>query len=730
MNRSGELSQGLQLKLMRMKRIQILTLYLLFALPMIAQEKDVLTADELISMSLEDLKNVKIVSASRYHEPIYEAPVPVTIITEDMIKMSGAVNFEEVLLMYVPGLTDIADIDDPNISMRGVYGTNQQKILIMLNGHRLNLRVINSAFPEYINSLDKIKRIEILRGPASSMYGNVALTSVINIITKQGGDINGIQMSVGGGNHEQMKLSFLLGEEPNNNSDIVFWGSYYHAKGEILDIPQEKDYSLNPQAGHAYIGAVKDLPAFDVGGTYHTGNFEFMANYRGSSTVLPYSSTGLGGEIYNYDNYRTFHGYGPGTGVKSLHIDAKYNNQVNKLNTLFNLYVDQNVLVSNHVSDPYTMKMFLTEYDDLAYGSIIQLNRDYKTKNNSGTVTGGLQFEQMRVFEGMSLNGVGGENFKSADLKEMPFVKKGNEESFSGFVQLKHRCSKNVIFNIGTRYDYKIRREQKDIAAISPRLAVIYNPIPTYSLKLGYSRSFVDAAYFYRYNNTNDFQGTPDLKPEYMQSVQLSQIVGFLNEKINWRSNIFYNYLTDVIYRNKNAIAAVGDPKYINAGELSVLGFENELSLFLNFLTIHGNLTYQGAVAAKDYGTDGFQIHNVPGLFGAVTTDLKPFSGFLKNMHFLATGRFIGEQLSPIDTYLNGQVYRDNNHMVESAFILNAGIRLESWNNMDLLTHVSNIFDTRYFQGGTTPHPYPQKGRWINISLTYKIPFNKNQQSN
>ncbi len=715
---------------MHMKRIQVLTLYFLLALPLFAQEKDLLTADDLISMSLEDLKNVKIISASRYQEPIYEAPVPVTIITEKMIHMSGATNFEEVLLMYVPGLTDIADIDDPNISMRGVYGTNQQKILIMLNGHRLNLRVINSAFPEYINSLEKIKRIEVLRGPASSIYGNVALTSVINIITKDGSDVNGIEIKGGGGNHNQMNISFLVGEKPNEKSNVLFWGSYYHADGELMDVSMEEDFSPNPQAGQAYIGAVKEWPAFDIGGIYHTGDFEFMANYRGSSTTLPFSSTGLGGEVYNYDEYRTFQGYGPGTGVKSLHMNMKYNKSMNKLNTIFNVYADQNSLKSNHVSDPFIKGLYATGYDDLAYGTIVQLNRDYSIGKSKGTITGGIQLEQMRVFEGMSFSGVGGGKFSSADSRAKPFVEKGLEESFSGFVQIKHKLSEKVIFNVGTRYDHKIRKKNKDISAISPRLAVIYNPKSTYSLKLGYSRSFVDAAYFYRYNNTNDFQGSADLKPEFLQSVQLSQIFGILDEKLNWRANIFYNKLTDVIYRDKDAIAAMDDPQYINAGELSVVGFENELSLYYDILTIHGNFSYQGAVTAKDYGTDGFRMHHVPNLFGAITTDIKPFSKILRNLHFVATGRFIGEQLSPINTYLNGQPYKDSNHIVESVLLMNAGIQLDKWNNIGFLAHISNVFNTKYYQGGTTSHPYPQKGRWINISLTYKIPFNRNQQSN
>lgn len=712
-----------------MKAIFVFVFFVALVLPSFGQEDEVLSADELMELSLEDLKDVRIISASRYQEPIYEAPVPVTVITEDMIKTSGAFNFEEVILMYVPGLTDIEDSDDPNISMRGVYGTNQQKILFMLNGHRLNLRIINSAFPEYINSLEKIKRIEILRGPASSIYGNVALTAVINIITKTGDDVRGVELKAGGGNHKQMNVSFLMGDKPNENSDILFWGSYYHAKGEEFTIDHEDDYSPNPKPGRAYIGAIHEWPAFDVGGIYHTGEFEFTANYRGSSTTLPFSSTGLGGEVYSYDDYRTHHGYGPGTGVKSLHVDAKYNKQGNRLNTLLSFYVDQNTLISNHVTDPLVQRMYLTEYDDLAYGSIIQLNRQYKTGKATGTITGGLQMEQMRVFEGMSFNGINGGNFTSADSRAMPFVGKGTEESFSGFIQVKHKFATPFILNVGTRYDYKIRRNNKDIAALSPRLAIIYNPKKAYSLKLGYSRSFVDAAYFYRYNNTNDFQGSPNLKPEYMQSVQISQMVGLINEKMNWRTNVFYNNLTDVIYRDAAASATQGDPQYINAGELSVGGIENEISMYYNFVTVHGNVSYQGAISSKDYGTDGIQIHNVPNVFGAVTTDIKPFINTFEKFHFMATTRFIGKQLSPVDTYLNGQPYTNLSNEVDPAYLLNLGFRIDSWNHFSFLMNVSNVFNSRYYQGGTVRHPYPQKGRWINIYLTYEISFKKDQQN-
>ena len=87
-------------------------------------------------------------------------------------------------MAYVPGMTDVASNDEQNIAMRGIYSSYQEKILILLNGHRLNSYSTNTATPDFSISLEKVKQIEVLRGPASSLYGNVALTAVVNLITK------------------------------------------------------------------------------------------------------------------------------------------------------------------------------------------------------------------------------------------------------------------------------------------------------------------------------------------------------------------------------------------------------------------------------------------------------------------------------------------------------------------------------------------------------------------
>jgi len=115
---------------------------------------------------------VMVKTASSQMETAQEAPVPVTIITREMIdRLSNNKSLEQILSAYVPGMTEISSYAFSNIAMRGVYTSAQEKILIMENGHRLNARSTNNGKIDYAISTEKIDHIEVLRGPASSLYG-------------------------------------------------------------------------------------------------------------------------------------------------------------------------------------------------------------------------------------------------------------------------------------------------------------------------------------------------------------------------------------------------------------------------------------------------------------------------------------------------------------------------------------------------------------------------------
>ena len=156
-------------------------------------------------------KSATITTASQQAESIEEAPVPVTLITEEMIRNVGARTLKEALVAFVPGMTDVAANEEMNVAMRGIYSSGQEKILIMLDGHRLNSYSTNTASPDFSISLEKVKQIEVLRGPASSLYGGVALTGVVNVITKEGSDVDGLMAKVAGGRAGPVRGDLLLG---------------------------------------------------------------------------------------------------------------------------------------------------------------------------------------------------------------------------------------------------------------------------------------------------------------------------------------------------------------------------------------------------------------------------------------------------------------------------------------------------------------------------------------
>ena len=153
------------------------------------------------ALSIEQLLEIEVNSASGVTEQLTETPTPVSVITEQMIKQSGVNSLRDLLTLYIPNFTQVQDHNEYNVAFRGVYTSSQQKFLVLLNGHRLNSRAYAMASPDLSIALEKIKHIEVLRGPGSSVHGNAALTSVINIVAKSGAELEGARMSAEVGNH-------------------------------------------------------------------------------------------------------------------------------------------------------------------------------------------------------------------------------------------------------------------------------------------------------------------------------------------------------------------------------------------------------------------------------------------------------------------------------------------------------------------------------------------------
>jgi iron complex outermembrane receptor protein len=270
---------------------------------------------------LKSGRSSTVTTASSQTESINEAPVPVTIITHEMIEqLSNNKSLGQILAAYVPGLNEVSAYSISNVAMHGVYTSSQEKILIMENGHRLNMRSTNNGKLDYAISTEKIDHIEILRGPASSLYGNVALTAVVNIITKTGREINGVKGKYGYGSYGTHRTDFIAGTTLLD-ADIMTWASLYTSQGEIINIPMNTGYSMSKHDGYAYVGSYKEKPSYDIGCNLKLKDFNFMINMKNGKQVPQYSWYG---ETYDYDAYRTMNGNKPGYTVNEKHLELGY----------------------------------------------------------------------------------------------------------------------------------------------------------------------------------------------------------------------------------------------------------------------------------------------------------------------------------------------------------------------------------------------------------------------
>jgi len=170
-------------------------------------------------LSLEELMAIKVdtvYGASKFQQKVTEAPSSITIITADEIQKYGYRTLSDVL-QSVAGFYVTNDRNYSYVGMEGIsrptdYNTH---LLIMIDGHRINDNVFNGAYvgTEAILDVDLIERVEIIRGPGSSLYGTNAFLGVRNIITKRGRDLKGAEVSADAGSLQTYRGRATYGQQ-------------------------------------------------------------------------------------------------------------------------------------------------------------------------------------------------------------------------------------------------------------------------------------------------------------------------------------------------------------------------------------------------------------------------------------------------------------------------------------------------------------------------------------
>ncbi len=268
----------------------VLALMATMALPAHSQEIN------LDSVSLEDLLNVKTAVTSKKETSLRASSGIVTVISDEDIKDMGARDLIDVL-NTVPGISFAADVEGVvSVGLRGLWVYTGQ-YLLLIDG--IDFNELSYAGTQYGNEfpVDQIKRIEIIRGPGSAIYGGSAELAVISITSKKGADLKGVASEATLGRMEKGSLRTNLSV---SGGGVTKSGWDYSASGYIGKANRGEGTYTGYDSGTPVAGSydMKDADTLspkylNVGASNQNFNFRYIYSDYMIKTKAGYNFTGL-----------------------------------------------------------------------------------------------------------------------------------------------------------------------------------------------------------------------------------------------------------------------------------------------------------------------------------------------------------------------------------------------------------------------------------------------------
>ncbi|HLA35938.1 MAG TPA: TonB-dependent receptor [Rhodocyclaceae bacterium] len=198
------------------------------------------TPVDLTAMSLEQLLDVEVISASKFAQKTSDAPSSVTLVSRADIQAAGYRTLGDILAA-VRGFYVTSDRVYQYVGVRGFAppGDFNDRLLVMIDGYRTNENIFDQGFigSEFMLDIDLIDRVEIVRGPSSSVYGSNALFGIVNVITRRGQEVGAeVAASVGRYRAEQWRASY--GRPLDNGGDLLLSASRTGSRGDDLYFPE------------------------------------------------------------------------------------------------------------------------------------------------------------------------------------------------------------------------------------------------------------------------------------------------------------------------------------------------------------------------------------------------------------------------------------------------------------------------------------------------------------
>ena len=224
-------------------RIRLSVVFLvMFMAPAVAaasREQPSPQVQNLKTLSLEELMQIDVTTVSRAAERRIDAPAAVSVITAEDIRRYGVDTLADALR-----LADSVSVARFNggswaIATRGFSAITNNKMLVMIDGRSVYTQLFGGVFWEAQHvPLPDLDRIEIIRGPAGTLWGPNAVNGVINIITKRAADTQGALVRAVTGSRERAHVVGRYGGHINPKTSYRFYGV-----GSDFDSPELADGS-------------------------------------------------------------------------------------------------------------------------------------------------------------------------------------------------------------------------------------------------------------------------------------------------------------------------------------------------------------------------------------------------------------------------------------------------------------------------------------------------------
>ncbi len=638
-------------------------LTLVVPLQALAEEPDVSSQGDLIQIPIEQLVTMDVQSASRIASQISVAPSAVSIVTADDIKAYGYHTLAEILE-----------------SMRGLYITNDRaysflggrgfgrpgdftgRIMLLLDGSQVNNNIYNSAGLGYTGIIDPslIERVEYVSGPGSTIYGNNAFFGIINVVTKHGHDINGLQVSGEVSSYQGREAKVNYGKRLENGAELLLSASGFNSQGQHHYFPNAP--------GDGVARHLDELQSQHLFSKLEWNNWFAEIAYSTRKKDIPTAPYGADFNApYNYED-------------TTLEASLKHDRQLNpSLQMSLHGYYGK---YDYHGLATYSA----TPWQEESLGQWWGLNAQFI----------GTWFQNQRILFGSEFR---------YDFKQQisnPASDLGtHEKTLSIYAQDEITLNPRWKANVGARID-----ANKDVSGhisddISPRLALIYQPLDSTILKLSWSTAFRRANPFEKHYSDGSLLPNPSIKPERIEATELV-LEHHLDRDTRLLGSIYHYQTQDYI---RSVSVGAGQSQFVNTDGGSTDGAELE---FEKHWENDVRLRTSAAIQRAEDGDGRWQV-NSPRQIGKVNLSVPFVSRAWRAAFELQT---YSDRKTEHDTTVSG--YSLANLTVSADRLLpNLGVALG----------VRNLFDRDYAavapRSNNLQTVIPQDGRTYWLRMTY-----------